>query len=63
MTRHLVNTKVEKLLCNMKLKIETIEQLENWMIENNYKKHSYIIGTYFFTTEGSGIDNNGGLYS
>jgi len=47
----------------MKLKIETIEQLENWMIENNYKKHSYIIGTYFFTTEGSGIDNNGGLYS
>jgi hypothetical protein len=47
----------------MELKIETVEQLENWMIENKYKKHSYIIGNYFFTTEGCGIDNNGGLFS
>ena len=47
----------------MKSKIETIANLESWMIENNFRKNSFSIGNYFFTTEGFGLDNNGGLFN
>ena len=45
------------------LKIETVANLERWMIENNFQKNSFTIGDYFFTTEGFGLDNNGGIFS